>query len=123
MDRLNISSDSKWEPIVGYSRAVRVGDFVFVAGTTANTPDADAYTQTKEILQRIETALGQAGASLKDVVQTRMFVSDISQWEAYGRAHAEFFGAIRPVATMVEVRQMIDPRFLIEIEATAVIKE
>jgi len=121
MARINISSGSKWEPVVGYSRAVRVGNLIFVAGTTANTPGADAYTQTVEILGRIDTALRQAGASIEDVVQTRMFVTDIDQWEAYGRAHAEFFGDIRPAATMVEVRRLIDPRFLIEIEATAVI--
>jgi enamine deaminase RidA (YjgF/YER057c/UK114 family) len=121
MNRKNFSSGSKWEPIAGYSRAVRVGNMVFVAGTTANDPKADAYGQTKDIIQRIETVLQNAGASLADVVQTRMFVTDIAQWEAYGRAHAEAFSVIRPVTAMVEVKQLIDPRFLIEIEAIAVI--
>ncbi len=123
MSRLNIASGSQWEPLVGYSRAVRVGNLVYVAGTTANHPEADAYHQTREILQRIDDALRQAGATLADVVQTRMFVTDISRWEEYGRAHAEVFGAIRPVATMVEVNRLIDPRLLIEMEAIAVIGE
>jgi enamine deaminase RidA (YjgF/YER057c/UK114 family) len=121
MQRINISSGSIWEPKVGYSRAVRIGGLIFVAGTTANTPEADAYTQTKEVLQRIEAALRQAGSSLNDVVQTRMFVTDISQWEEYGRAHAESFGEIRPVASMIEVKQLIDPRLKIEMEVVAVV--
>jgi enamine deaminase RidA (YjgF/YER057c/UK114 family) len=121
MKRENISSGSKWEPIVGYSRAVRMGNLIFVAGTTAITAEADAYTQTKEILQRIEDALQQAGATLKDVVQTRMFVTDIAQWEEYGRAHAEVFGNIRPVTSMIEVKQLIDPRLKIEMEAIAMV--
>jgi enamine deaminase RidA (YjgF/YER057c/UK114 family) len=121
MTRQNISSGSKWEPIVGYSRAVRVGNMVFVAGTTASDPTADAYGQAKDILRRIEVALKDAGAALEDVVQTRMYVTDISQWEVYGQAHAEAFGAIRPAATMVEVKQLIDPRLLVEIEVAAVI--
>lgn len=121
MKRENVSSGSKWEPMVGYSRAVRMGNLVFVAGTTANTPEADAYTQTKEILQRIEAALRQVGAGLNDVVQTRMFVTDISQWEEYGRAHGEVFGAIRPVTSMLEVKQLIDPRLKIEMEAIAMV--
>jgi len=124
-----ISSGSKWEPIVGYSRAVRVGNMVFVADTTASTPEGgvvgagDAYAQTKEILRRIELALQQAGASMRDVVQTRMFVTDISRWEEYGRAHGEAFGDIRPAATMVQVVALIDPAYLIEIEAIALIGE
>jgi len=122
-----ISSGSKWEPLVGYSRAVRVGNMIFVAGTTAAAPDGsalsvgDAYGQTKAILERIEQALQQAGASLADVVQTRMFVTDITQWEVYGRAHGEVFGKIRPVTTMVEVSGLINPEMLIEIEAIAVV--
>ena len=123
MKRENISSGSTWEPKVGYSRAVRMGNLIFVAGTTANTPDADAYTQTKEILQRIEAALQQAGSSLKDVLQTRMFVTDIDQWEAYGRAHAESFGDIRPATSMIEVKRLIDPRLKIEIEAIAMVSD
>lgn len=124
-----ISSGSKWEPIVGYSRAVRVGNMVFVAGTTASTPEGgvvgvgDAYAQTKEILRRIELALQQAGASMRDVVQTRMFVTDMTRWEEYGRAHGEAFGEIRPAATMVQVVALIDPAYLIEIEAVAVVAE
>lgn len=124
-----ISSGSKWEPIVGYSRAVRVGNMVFVAGTTASTPEGgvvgagDAYAQTKEILRRIELALQQAGASMRDVVQTRMFVTDITRWEEYGRGHGEAFGEIRPAATMVQVVALIDPAYLIEIEAVAIIAE
>ena len=120
MKRENISSGSTWEPKVGYSRAVRIGNLIFVAGTTANTPDADAYTQTKEILQRIEAALQQAGSSLKDVVQTRMFVTDISRWAEFGRAHGEFFAANPPATSMVEVKSLIDPAMLIEVEADAV---
>ena len=124
-----ISSGSKWEPIVGYSRAVRVGNMVFVAGTTASTPEGgvvgagDAYAQTKEILRRIELALQQAGASIRDVVQTRMYVTDMSRWEEFGRAHGEAFGEIRPAAAMVQVVALIDPQYLIEIEAVAVIGE
>ena len=123
MKRENISSGSQWEPLVGYSRAVRMGNLIFVAGTTAINSDADAYTQTKEILQRIEAALQQAGASLKDVVQTRMFVTDIAHWEEYGRAHGEVFGAIRPVTSMIEVKQLIDPKLKIEMEAIAMVSD
>lgn len=126
MNRINISSGSKWEDKVGYSRAVRVGDIVEVAGTTAvengNVVGLnDAYFQTKVILQKIEKALIEAGASLKDVVRTRMFVTDISQWEKIGKAHGEFFRVIKPVTTMVEVKALIDPEMLVEIEATAII--
>jgi enamine deaminase RidA (YjgF/YER057c/UK114 family) len=126
MNRINISSGAKWEDKVGYSRAVRVGDIVEVAGTTAVESGNvvglnDAYFQTKVILQKIEKALIEAGASLKDVVRTRMFVTDISQWEKIGKAHGEFFRVIKPVTTMVEVKALIDPEMLVEIEATAII--
>ena len=125
--RQNISSGAKWEAVVGYSRAVRVGNQVEVAGTTAVdangtvvAPD-DPYQQTIFILNKIEQALLKAGASMKDVVRTRMFVTDIDQWEAIGRAHGAFFKDIRPAATLVEVQALIDPGLLVEIEATAII--
>jgi enamine deaminase RidA (YjgF/YER057c/UK114 family) len=128
MERRNISSGSAWEPVVGYSRAVRVGSQVFVAGTTAVGPDGgvvgpgDLYAQTKRALAIIEAALIEAGASMRDVVRTRMFLTDISRWEEAGRAHGEVFGEIRPVTTMVEVTRLIDPAMLIEIEADAVVE-
>jgi len=121
-----ISSGAPWEPIVGYSRAVRVGNAVYVAGTAATAADGsvvgpgDPYAQTKQILRTIERALEAAGAGLEHVVRTRIFVTDISQWEAIGRAHGEVFGAIRPATAMVEVRRLIDPAMLVEIEADAV---
>lgn len=126
MQRINISSASPWEDIVGYSRAVRIGNIVEVAGTTAMDGDkligkGDLYTQTKFIFQKIEKALIGAGASLTDVVRTRMFVTDISQWEEAGRAHGEFFKSIKPVSTMVEVSKLINDDLLIEIEVTAIV--
>ena len=127
--RINISSGAQWESIVGYSRAVRVGNTVEVTGTVAVDASGvlvgkdDPYEQTRFIIQKIEGVLKQAGATLNDVVRTRMFVTDISRWEEYGRAHGEFFGEIRPCTTMVEVSKLIEPGFLIEIEATAVIEQ
>ena len=123
-----ISSASPWEDIVGYSRAVRVGNFVEVAGTTAMDGDiligkGDIYKQTVFIFKKIEKALIEAGASLNNVVRTRMFVTDISQWEEAGKAHGEFFATIKPVATMVEVSRLINDDLLIEIEVTAIIEE
>ena len=127
--RLNISSGAKWEDIVGYSRAVRVGNTVEVAGTTAVDERGEVvglnnpYEQTKYILAKIEKALIEAGASMKDVVRTRMFVTDISKWEEIGKAHGEFFREIKPAASMIEVKELISPELLIEIEVTAIISE
>jgi enamine deaminase RidA (YjgF/YER057c/UK114 family) len=126
-ERLNISSGAKWEDIVGYSRAVRVGNFVEVAGTAAVDENGqvvggnDPYEQTLFILSKIEKALKQAGAALTDVVRTRIFVTDIGQWEKVGRAHGMYFKEIKPAATMVEVKALIGPELLVEIEATAVL--
>jgi enamine deaminase RidA (YjgF/YER057c/UK114 family) len=125
--RINFSSGAKWEDIVGYSRAVKIGNVVEVTGTVAVDEDnnligeGSAYLQTKFIIQKIETVLKQAGAELRHVVRTRMFVTDISQWEEYGRAHGECFKDIRPCTSMIEVKGLIAPEYLIEIEATAVI--
>lgn len=123
--RQNISSGAKWEDIVGYSRAVRVDDRIYMTGTTALDEHGnivgvnDGYAQAAQCIRNIERALKLAGATLENVVRTRMFVTDISRWEEYGRAHREFFGEIRPCATMVEVRALIDPAMLIEIEVEA----
>ena len=127
MQRTNYSSGAKWEDIVGYSRAVKMGNTIEVTGTVAVDDNSNlvggnnAYEQTRFIIQKIETVLQKAGASLNDVVRTRMFVTDISRWEEYGKAHGEFFKSIKPCTTMVEVSKLISPEYLIEIEATAII--
>lgn len=127
-NRINFSSGAKWEDIVGYSRAVRVGNIIEVTGTVAvdengNVVGKDnAYEQTTFIIQKIEKVLTQAGASLNDVVRTRMFVTDISRWEEYGKAHGEFFGMIKPCTSMIEISRLISPEYLIEMEATAIVQ-
>jgi enamine deaminase RidA (YjgF/YER057c/UK114 family) len=127
MERTNYSSGAKWEDIVGYSRAVKIGNVIEVTGTVAVDENNllvgkdDAYAQTRFIIEKIEKILQRAGASLKDVVRTRMFVTDISRWEEYGKAHGEFFKNIKPCTSMIEVKGLIEPDYLIEIEATAII--